>query len=106
MKPRYDPLPTPSTPEGALIKRRRLQILVHSCLYYGMDESLVPDGTFDRWCRELVELQAAHPGAYSDRFDAHFVDWDGVSGYDLPIRDPWVWNKAAYLIALTNGELT
>jgi len=95
--------PNPETDVGNLIKRRRLQVLVHSCLYYGMDESLVPDNVFDKWCKDLVQLLKDNPNEYSDRFDIYFKDWDGISGYDLPIRDPWIWNKALRLLEVQNG---
>ena len=37
----------------ALIRRRRRQILVHSCLYYKLDTNLITDEEFDKWCGEL-----------------------------------------------------
>jgi hypothetical protein len=45
----------------ALIIRRRRQFLVHSFLYYMLDESIIDDTTYDRWCVELVNLQRKHP---------------------------------------------
>ncbi|MFT4413224.1 DNA ligase LigA-related protein [Fredinandcohnia humi] len=39
-----------------LITRRHRQLLVHSFLYYKMNESIIPDATFDAWCKELVVL--------------------------------------------------
>ena len=40
-----------------LIQRRRLQLLIHSCLYYNMDTNIVSDKKWDEWARELVKLQ-------------------------------------------------
>lgn len=37
----------PKTEE--LIKRRRLQILIHSCIYYYLDSNLISDQQFDQW---------------------------------------------------------
>ena len=33
-----------------LIQRRRLQVLVHSYIYYERNTNLVTDAVFDRWC--------------------------------------------------------
>jgi NAD-dependent DNA ligase len=46
---------------GALIKKRRLQILVARFLYYVRSESLVTDAVYDAWENELKRLVAAHP---------------------------------------------
>lgn len=94
----YESFPNPTDPTAELIKRRRLQILVHSCLYYELDANLIDDYTFDKWSRELVQLLKDHPGLYSDRFDKYFEGWDGTSGFDLPHRDPWVLNRASTLL--------
>ena len=90
------PVTTDSTAE--LIKRRRLQVLIHSCLYYALDENIWSDHKFDAVCKELVELLKAHPDAYSDRFDEYFEDWDGSSGYHFPHRDSWVLGAAQNLL--------
>ena len=52
-----------------LIQRRRLQILVHSCLYYEMDTNLIDDKQWDTWARELVDLQKQYPDISKE------VDW-------------------------------
>lgn len=44
----------------SLISRRQRQLLVHSYLYYVLDESIVSDTDYDRWCEELVTLQTQH----------------------------------------------
>ena len=85
-------------PPVALIKQRRLQVLVHSAVYYEFDETVVSDETFDRWSQELVELLEKYPDAYSDEYDYYFRDWDGSSGYHFPHRDNWVYAKAEWLI--------
>ena len=90
--------PNPDSRAGELIKRRRLQMLVHSCLYYSLNENIWDDLTFDARAKELATLLKVHPDAYSDRFDQYFVDWDGSSGYHLPNRDPWVFGMANKLL--------
>ena len=44
-------------PPEEVIKQRRRQLIVHSCLYYYFDESVIPDSQFDGWCEELVSLE-------------------------------------------------
>ena len=44
-----------------LIQRRRLQLLVHSCIYYAYNENLVTDDTWAKWALELEKLQAQYP---------------------------------------------
>ncbi len=95
------PNPTDSTAE--LIKRRRLQILVHSCVYYMMDDNLVSDEQFDSWAKELEKLMKENPGLYSDRFDYAFEEWDSSSGYNLPHRDPWVMSVAKQLLSASSS---
>ena len=98
MAKEYYKFPNPTNPTAELIKRRRLQILVHSCIYYTLGDNLVPDHVFDGWAKELEQLMKDHPDAYSDRFDEDFAKWDSASGFDLPLRDPWVLNKAQWML--------
>lgn len=90
--------PNSTSPTASLIKRRRLQILVHSCIYYQLNSNIVSDEKFDEWAKELEKLMKENPGLYSDRFDYAFENWDSSSGYDLPYRDPWVMGQAEYLL--------
>lgn len=84
-----------------LIKRRRLQLLIHSCIYYGMDTNLINDHDFDKWSDELVQLQTQYPDISKqvDWYDA-FKDWDGSTGAFLPLNDPWVVAHAKYLLTI------
>ena len=80
------------------IKQRRKQILVNSCIYYKFNENLVSDHDFDRWCKELHELQSEHPEdseAVKDHYEI-FKDWDGQTAncHALPITEPWIIHKA------------
>lgn len=63
------------------IQQRRLQILVHSYLYYKMDKPVISDAQWDKWARELVEYQKQHPDiAEQVIYDDEFSDWDGSTG--------------------------
>lgn len=85
----------------AKILQRRLQILVHSAIYYGMGESLVSDHTWNMWAQELVKLQRENP-TIAKRVDYHeaFENFDGSTGFDLPYRHPEIMAKAQYLLNL------
>lgn len=86
-----------------LIQRRRLQLLVHSCIYYILDESIISDSTWSRWAAELVELQQRYPEiAETVCWHEAFQGFDGSTGFDLPIEDEWVLNKAKYLVRRKN----
>ena len=84
-------------PVHAIIKQRRRQLTVHSFGYYRMNDNIVSDHTFDKWCEELVELQKEFPEVSKEvELYEHFKDFDGSTGYDLPTHFPWVadtWEK-------------
>lgn len=82
-----------------LIGRRRRQILVHSCIYYRFDYNLIDDYTYDMWSKELAELQVKYPNL-SKEADLYeeFKDFDGSTGFDLPIHTPKVVKLAQELI--------
>lgn len=83
----------------ATIKQRRLQLLVHSCIYYEFNQSIVDDATWAKWAIELEQLQAAYP-TIADKVEwaAAFKDFDHSTGYNLPVRDPWVMRKARQIM--------
>lgn len=83
-----------------LMNRRQRQILVHSYIYYELNDSLIPDITFDKWSMELAQLIQDYPEEYkkSAYFQA-FYGFDGSSGFDLPYRSPEVVNTAHRLMS-------
>ena len=87
------PIYVPSLVEK--IRQRRNQMLVHSYLYYVMDENIVDDGKWQQWADELVEFQKQEKviGFY----DEVFADWDGSTGMHLP-RDTWIVNRCEWLL--------
>lgn len=81
------------------IQRRRLQILIHSCLYYHMNTNIISDKQYDTWARELQALQNDNPKIAGKVIWADaFKDYDASTGFDLPITDPWVIKKAQYIL--------
>lgn len=77
------------------IKQRRIQMLVHSYLYYEMDENVVDDHKWQQWADELVELQKQK--STIGFYDEAFSDWTGASGAFLPFDD-WVKERAKNLL--------
>lgn len=83
------------------IRQRRSQMLIHSHIYYEMDDNIVDDHTWQAWADELAQLQDENPDKCKlGFFDEHFEGWNGSSGAFLPLRDPWVVNKARYIMGL------
>lgn len=78
------------------IRQRRTQMMVHSYLYYVMDENVIDDDTWQRWADELVELQKQKKviGFY----DKEFADWTGATGMHLP-RDKWIVQRTKSLLS-------
>lgn len=73
-----------------LIRRRRRQMLVHSCMYYRLGTSIWTDKKFDECARELAKLQRLYPNiSKTVEYYEDFKDWDGTTGYHLqPMGDP------------------
>ena len=83
-----------------LITRRRRQILVHSVIYYEMNDNLIPDSQWVSWANELYELQKQYPElARTGPYAKAFENFDPSTGYNLPLNDPWAVNKARQLLA-------
>ena len=82
-----------------LIKRRRGQMLVHSCIYYEFNSNVISDHLWQEWANELRDLQAENPDDCNiDFFDDAFNDWNGDSGAFLPLKDEWVWSMASRIM--------
>lgn len=63
------------------IRQRRRQMLVHSYIYYELNDSIISDATWSKWAKELAQLQKDYPEE-SKRVEEYeqFQDWDGSSG--------------------------
>jgi NAD-dependent DNA ligase len=83
------------------IRQRRAQMLIHSCIYYELNDNIVSDHRWQRWADELEVLQRDNPTCCNiGFFDSEFSNWDGSTGNHLPHRNPWVLRKATYIIDL------
>ena len=81
------------------IKQRRSQMLIHSSIYYEMNQNVVDDHTWQKWADELQVLQETYPEHMKIGFyDWEFQDWTGATGDHLPHKDPWVYSKALQLL--------
>lgn len=84
------------------IRQRRRQVLVHSFLYYQLNENVISDHKFDKFCNDLVKLQSDYPEeSKAVEYYDDFKDFDGSSGYDLPYAQPDI-QSAGYHILETH----
>lgn len=81
------------------IQQRRYQMLIHSCIYYKLNDNYVSDTQWSTWAFELADLQKSYP-EISEKVTLYeyFKDWDGSSGAFLPLDLPWVIQKAQDLL--------
>ncbi len=83
-----------------LIKRRRAQMLIHSYLYYHLDNPVISDDKWQEWANELTELQTKNPDCCIIKyFDRDFFDWNGSTGMHLPKND-YVASRASYILKI------
>lgn len=98
MKNTYDLFKGEELIIAELIQQRRLQLLVHSCIYYELNNNIVSDKQWDDWARELVTLQKHYPNIAKEvMWHDAFEDWDASTGAFLPLKDEWVIRKAQQL---------
>ena len=82
-----------------LIKRRRLQILIHSCIYYEFNQNLITDIQWSTWALELEQLQAKYPDIAKQVIWADaFKGFDHSTGYNLPFDENGIRSKAIQLL--------
>lgn len=87
------------------IKRRRLQLLVHSCIYYIYNESIIPDDMWSGWAVQLERIQAQAPEISKEvEYYEAFKNFDHSTGYDLPITDPFIMGTARWLLRIHDNR--
>lgn len=85
----------------ARIKALRLQIMIHSIIYYEMNDNIISDAEWSKRAMGLVELQKANPSV-STVFDEAFKDFDGSTGFHLlSYADDAARGKARYLCEIS-----
>lgn len=86
------------------IKQRRLQMLIHSYIYYELNTNIITDFKWSQWAMELVQLQKDNPIASKNViYYNEFKNWDGNTGAFLQY-DKWVKDKAIYLLKITHNK--
>lgn len=59
-------------------------ILVHSVIYYELNQNIVRDSVFDKNCKQLVGLMEEYPETVcKTRYCYCMYDFDGTTGFDL-----------------------
>ena len=88
-----------------LINRRRRQILVHSIIYYELNDNLVSDHTWSEWAVELENLQKQYPKiADQVPLSEAFSDFEHSSGQTLPLDDSWGLATAKWLLNISKSR--
>ena len=91
----------------ALILRRRLQVWVHSMIYYNLNANIVADAVWSRWAEDLECLQTMYPELASEvEYADVFEDFDHSTGANLPTDNERINSKAAYLLKITQDKYT
>lgn len=82
------------------IEYLRKKILVHSYIYYALNDNIITDETWSRWAKELEQLQKDNPEIASDSFLSDvFKSFDHSTGANLDYSNcDWVHGKALQLI--------
>ena len=84
-----------------LIKQKRLEVLVHSYLYYDLNKNIITDIEWSKIAFELVELQKQYPSlAKQVEYAEDFEEFDGSSGCDLQYRSPNIVSTGQHLLLL------
>ena len=82
----------------ALINRRERQMLIHSHLYYELNNNIWDDKQFDHYAYDLARLLKEYPEeAKLCEWERYFRDWDGTTGFHLPLTHPWVIRRAWHI---------
>lgn len=86
------------------INRRRRQLLVHSYIYYELNQNIIDDMTWSKWAMELKDLQEKYPEESSEvPYADEFKGWDGSTGAYL-IYDSSIRHLGKYLLKLKEGK--
>lgn len=85
---------------GERIKQLRMNLLIHSYLYYKKDCNIITDQEWQKMAEELSMLQLVY-GYQINIYDEMFKDWDGTTGSHLSY-DKFIIEKANRLRKINN----
>ena len=71
-----------SITDVSLLSTYQRHILVHSHIYYNLNNSVISDKDFDKLCVQVLKLIKDSPNNTSEYSDA-FEGFDGTTGFDL-----------------------
>jgi len=92
-------------PIASKILQRRYQMLVHSYIYYDLNDSLISDNDWMEWANELVYLQKEFPEvACQVKYADEFKNFDGSTGFNLDYRKPNIISFAHQLLNERNKK--
>lgn len=71
-------------PPAALERMQHLRrlMLIHSCCYYQLSDTLVDDHTWYAWAQELLHFHCVY-GEVIGFYDTLFAGWEGFTGFYL-----------------------
>ena len=76
-------------------------MVVHSAIYYVLNDNIITDDEWTTRAKELVRLQNEYPDVASQVvYTEEFKDFDGSTGFNLP-KDDKVLAKAQYLLNIS-----
>lgn len=83
----------------SLINRRQRQILVHSYIYYELDNNIIDDPTWSKWASELEDLQRNYPEeSAASVYAKDFENFDHSTGAGLDYFKPEIMGAARMLL--------
>ena len=86
------------------IRRYRLQMIVHSVIYYTYNCNIISDEEWSKRAKKLVELQSKYPDIANKVIYAdEFRDFDGSTGFQFA-NHPWGMLKAKQLLQYEYGQ--
>lgn len=69
------------------IHRRRRQMIIHSVIYYRMDDNVISDDQWQEWANQLRDVQNRYPHLKAIGYhDDLFEEWDGSTGMHLDLH--------------------
>lgn len=86
------------------IDQRKRQVALHAYMYYELDDPIIEDLTFDKWCEELVALISEHGNT---ELWPH-IGWSASTAFHVPrlLARDYLYNKAGYMHRINKKYIT
>ena len=80
------------------INQRERQLLVHCCLYYGMNENIISDDKYDFFSFDLADLIKKYPDDFKkSAYYKDFLEFNPSTGLGIKYRKPEIIKVAYHL---------